>query len=421
MRKKIIEVKNISKEYRLGSIGFRSFLDEIKSIIKNLGIPISLPKGNNKFSALNNISFTVNEGEVLGIIGHNGAGKSTLLKILSRITEPTQGMASIRGRVASLLEVGTGFHGEMTGRENIYLNGAIYGLTRKEISGKINSIIKFSEVDDFIDTPVKRYSSGMYVRLAFAVAAHLQPEILIVDEVLAVGDANFQKKCIDKMKEVSQTGRTILFVSHNLQTIRSLCTKCLVLKNGNVSFIGDTHRAINEYISENTFVEYLPGKITFDKQTTRYGTGDIRIISIEIRNSENKRTGVIKYKENFHIRFKCEINKPVEQLSFFIYFSDLEDRVTGLSYSCDQLPNLKISNDNCIVELSCQNNFLPGEHYIRPSISDMQKSLDQIERALLFKVLRNSHEKEKSYPLEETVRGQHRVNGNWKLLRDLDD
>lgn len=421
MPKKIIQVKKISKEYRLGSIGFRSLVEELLVIIEKMGVPIRLPRRNKKFIALNEISFTVYEGEVLGIVGHNGAGKSTLLKILSRITEPTGGEALISGRVASLLEVGTGFHGEMTGRENIYLNGSIYGLTRKEISKKINSIIDFSEVGEFIDTPVKRYSSGMYVRLAFAVAAHLQPEILIVDEVLAVGDANFQKKCIDKMKEVSQTGRTILFVSHNLQTIRSLCTRCVVLKKGEISFIGETHSAINHYIAENTFVENLPGTIKFNNNSTRYGTGEVRIDSIEIRNSKNEKTGILKYKENFSIRFKCRIIRPVEQLTFFIYFTDLEDKVTGLCYSCDQIPDLKLNDDCCIVELSCVNNFLPGDHYIRPSISDMQKSLDQIERALLFKVLKNSYENEKSYPLDETVRGHHRVTGSWKLIHNIDE
>ena len=216
----------------MGSIGFSSFIEDLKTVGKNLGFPFLPSNPANDFWALDNISFSVEEGEVLGIIGHNGAGKSTLLKILSRITEPTSGKAFLNGRVSSLLEVGTGFHGELTGRENIYLNGALYGLSRAEISNQLDSIVNFSQVENFIDTPVKRYSSGMYVRLAFAVAAHLQPEILIVDEVLAVGDIDFQKKCIDKMQEVSKSGRTILFVSHNLQTIRSLCHNCIVLKNG---------------------------------------------------------------------------------------------------------------------------------------------------------------------------------------------
>src|SRR6185295_2097393 len=182
-----------------------------------------------EFWALKDVSFEIRRGEVLGIIGRNGAGKSTMLKILSRITEPTSGRIGIRGRVASLLEVGTGFHPELTGRENIFLNGAILGMSRAEITAKFDEIVAFAEVERFLDTPVKRYSSGMYVRLAFAVAAHLEPEILIVDEVLAVGDAQFQKKCLGKMGEVSRTGRTILFVSHNLTAIRTLCQRCILL------------------------------------------------------------------------------------------------------------------------------------------------------------------------------------------------
>ena len=216
MNKPIIQVDNLSKEYRLGNIGIGSFIEDCKDIISKLTFKKKNNVSNNRFVALNNISFSVNEGEVVGIIGRNGAGKSTLLKILSRITEPSSGSARYTGRVASLLEVGTGFHGDMTGRENIFLNGSLYGLTRKEIASKVDSIIEFAQVQEFIDTPVKRYSSGMFVRLAFAVAAHLEPEILIIDEVLAVGDADFQKRCISKMGEINKTGKTILIVSHNM-------------------------------------------------------------------------------------------------------------------------------------------------------------------------------------------------------------
>lgn len=210
--------------------------------------------------ALKDVSFDVKEGEVVGIIGKNGAGKSTLLKILSRITSPTKGDIKISGRIASLLEVGTGFHPELTGRENIYLNGAILGMRRAEIRSKFDEIVDFSGVERYIDTPVKRYSSGMYVRLAFAVAAHLETEILILDEVLAVGDAEFQKKCLGKMKDVSTKGRTVLFVSHNLTAVNTLCTKCVYLKYGSVVDLGDTLKIVNQYLAnENTnrtFVEW---------------------------------------------------------------------------------------------------------------------------------------------------------------------
>ncbi len=203
-----------------------------------------------EFWALNDVSFEVNQGEVVGIIGRNGAGKSTLLKILSRITDPTSGRIEIEGRVASLLEVGTGFHAELTGRENIFLNGAILGMRRDEIKSKFDEIVAFAEVDKFLDTPVKRYSSGMYVRLAFAVAAHLEPEILIVDEVLAVGDAQFQKKCIGKMSEVSKDGRTVLFVSHNMVAVRNLCRRAILIEKGRLKTIGATDPVIASYTNE---------------------------------------------------------------------------------------------------------------------------------------------------------------------------
>jgi len=203
------------------------------------------------FWALNDVSFDIQRGDVVGIIGRNGAGKSTLLKILSRITEPTAGQIDLYGRVGSLLEVGTGFHAELTGRENIFLNGAILGMSRAEIARQFDAIVDFSGTEQFLDTPVKRYSSGMYVRLAFAVAAHLNPEILIVDEVLAVGDAEFQKKCLGKMQDVAASGRTVLFVSHNMATINNLCRSCIVLKGGQVSFLGDTKAAVSKYISSS--------------------------------------------------------------------------------------------------------------------------------------------------------------------------
>src|SRR5213075_1694693 len=243
----IITVENLGKKYSLRhqrNERYTSLRDVIAE--KALGFFKNLKSGNGvsvskeDFWALKDVSFEVQRGEVVGIIGRNGAGKSTLLKILSRITEPTEGRVRIKGRVASLLEVGTGFHPELTGRENIYLNGAILGMTRAEIKRKFDEIVAFAETEKFLDTPVKRYSSGMYVRLAFAVAAHLEPEILVVDEVLAVGDAEFQKKCLGKMSEVAQGGRTIVFVSHNMNAIERLTTRCLCLSSGELSHDGET-------------------------------------------------------------------------------------------------------------------------------------------------------------------------------------
>jgi len=264
----IISVRGLSKRYKLGVFNAKTLREETEAFLARFGrrkaelaagsshlagpstldSKLSTPSAPDEFWALRDVSFDVQPGEVIGVIGRNGAGKSTLLKILSRITEPTSGEARIRGRVASLLEVGTGFHPELTGRENIFLNGAILGMTKAEIRSKFDEIVAFAEIEKFIDTPVKRYSSGMYVRLAFAVAAHLEPEILIVDEVLAVGDVEFQKKCIGKMQEVSgQDGRTVLFVSHNLNAVQNLCGKALYLKEGREVAYGKCFNVLKMY------------------------------------------------------------------------------------------------------------------------------------------------------------------------------
>jgi lipopolysaccharide transport system ATP-binding protein len=258
-----IQVEGLSKSYLIGHQTARShetFREMLSRSVRQAGQGmLQMAQGRQmiqgdeleEFWALQNISFDVELGEVVGVIGRNGAGKSTLLKILSRITEPTQGRVTIQGRVASLLEVGTGFHPELTGRENIYLNGAILGMERREIKARFDEIVAFAEVERFLDTPVKRYSSGMYVRLAFAVAAHLEPEILIVDEVLAVGDAEFQAKCLGKMSSVASSGRTVLFVSHNMAALRNLCSRAIVLEGGQVSFSGDTVQAIEQYMGSS--------------------------------------------------------------------------------------------------------------------------------------------------------------------------
>lgn len=258
----VIKVENVSKIYNLGTIGSGTLAEDVNRFVARLtGKEDSLKKVHENYNddsihvALRDVNFEVKDGEVLGIVGKNGAGKSTLLKILSRITSPSTGSVKMKGRVASLLEVGTGFHPELTGRENIYLNGAILGMTRNEVARKFDEIVEFSGVSKFIDTPVKRYSSGMYVRLAFAVAAHLEPEILIVDEVLAVGDADFQKKCLGKMKDVSANqGRTVLFVSHNMTAVKNLCTRAIFLKQGQLVQSGTADEVVNYYQS-NEFVD----------------------------------------------------------------------------------------------------------------------------------------------------------------------
>ena len=304
-----IRVVGLGKKYTLGEQRekYKTIQDAIVNSVKmpfrrifnkNSGLPV------NKFWALKDVSFDVHKGEVIGIIGRNGAGKSTLLKILSRITTPTEGEVQIKGRVGSLLEVGTGFHPEMTGRENIFLNGSILGMKKVEIEQKFDAIVKFAEIDNFIDTPVKRYSSGMYVRLAFAVAAHLDPEILIVDEVLAVGDIGFQKKCLGKMGDISKEGRTVLFVSHNMGAVHNLCSRCIMLNQGRLVSEGDTNHVINEYISDgavNRAEYYQPHSP--DKP--------INLRSVRLFSKEGKNTSEFRFDEGFIIAIEYEVNVSV--------------------------------------------------------------------------------------------------------------
>jgi lipopolysaccharide transport system ATP-binding protein len=287
MSNTVISVENLSKQYRLGQVGTGTISDDLNrwwAKVRGKDDPLlKVGEINDRSKAgksdyvwsLRDINFEVKQGDTLGIIGKNGAGKSTLLKILSKVTGPSSGSIKVRGRVASLLEVGTGFHPELTGRENIFLNGAILGMKRDEIKAKFDEIVAFSGVERYIDTPVKRYSSGMYVRLAFAVAAHLEPEILIVDEVLAVGDAEFQKKCLGKMKDVSVEGRTVLFVSHNMAAVKSLCNRSILLKSGNTIFDGRTDQAIAKYLGGNSD--------TLNYRTSINYNSDFEFISLGIK------------------------------------------------------------------------------------------------------------------------------------------
>jgi lipopolysaccharide transport system ATP-binding protein len=300
----VIHLENISKQYRLGIVGSRTLASDLSRYwakmrgredpALKLGVENKLNKAEGEYIwALRNISFELQQGEVLGIIGKNGAGKSTLLKILSKVTAPTRGIVKIKGRVSSLLEVGTGFHPELTGTENIYLNGAILGMTRHEIRKKFDEIVAFSGIEKYIDTPVKRYSSGMYVRLAFAVAAHLEPEILIVDEVLAVGDAQFQKKCLGKMKDINiKEGRTVLFVSHNLDAVANFCNNCILLENGILTQYAKTKDVINNYLSSSR------------KESIYISDGSGKKLYIQkafLANSQNEQTEFYDFEQNINL------------------------------------------------------------------------------------------------------------------------
>ncbi|HLM02648.1 MAG TPA: ABC transporter ATP-binding protein, partial [Pyrinomonadaceae bacterium] len=300
----VIKVENLSKLYYLGGAArHNSLRDTVMSFVRREVSPASREK--RELWALRDLSFTVGDGETLGIIGHNGAGKSTLLKILSRITKPTLGAAEIRGRVASLLEVGTGFHSELSGRENIYLNGAILGMRRGEIERKFDEIVAFAEIEKFIDTPVKFYSSGMYMRLAFAVAAHLEPEVLIVDEVLAVGDMAFQKKCLGKMDEISKSGRTVLFVSHNLGSLAQICRKGLLLHKGELMAQGDIEQTVSRYLDFAQSEKQFKLEAADERKKMQF-------TEAFITNKEGLIINVLPHDEEFFFEFKVKIRQVVK-------------------------------------------------------------------------------------------------------------
>lgn len=317
MARNVIEVHNLGKQYRLGQVGTTTMVDDFKRWtyrIRGKEDPFlkigeendRTKKGNSDYVwALRDINFNVEQGEVLGIIGKNGAGKSTLLKILSRTTSPTVGEYRIKGRVASLLEVGTGFHPDLTGRENVFLNGAILGMTKAEIRKNFDAIVDFSGVERYIDTPVKRYSSGMYVRLAFAVAAHLNPEILIVDEVLAVGDAEFRKKCLGKMSEVSKVGKTVLFVSHEMSAISSICNTGLLLSNGKIAKHGKIANVIDEYL--NVFVKKSTS--SYWKEGERPGNDVMELISVNLINRKKEAIQGVSMGQDFGVEIIYEQKK----------------------------------------------------------------------------------------------------------------
>ncbi|MBR6244779.1 ABC transporter ATP-binding protein [bacterium] len=373
----MIKIDNITKQYILGTIGGKTLNATLQSWWarkrgkEDPNTPIGLDSNlyNEKFLALNGVSFEVKKGERIGIIGKNGAGKSTLLKILSRVTTPTTGTIGLNGRISSMLEVGTGFHGELTGRENIYMNGAILGMSKKEIDSKIENIIDFSECRQFIDTPVKRYSSGMYVKLAFSVAAHLDNEILIMDEVLAVGDISFQQKCLRKMNDVSKTdGRTILYVSHNMNTIRQLCDRCIVLEKGTVIFDGDVEEGIEKYIgSKNDFkkcvdLESLPR----DSEFTHH---PITMTRLEFLDENN---GIYPVSSKLMLRLSFRSTEEKSNVFLRIIIKTAEDEpVTMMTTSQGFYVKKDITQT---IDIECDLSMIaPGKYLISPVMYDLDK------------------------------------------------
>lgn len=368
----ILKVVNVSKQYRLGLVGVETLSDDLKRWwykVRGKEDPFlgigqtndTTTAGESKYVwALKDINFDVKQGEVLGIIGKNGAGKSTLLKILSRVTSPTTGEIKTKGKIASLLEVGTGFHPELTGRENIFLNGAILGMTKKEIKGKINEIVSFSGCERYIDTPVKRYSSGMRVRLAFAVAAHLEPEILVIDEVLAVGDAEFQKKAIGKMQDISAgEGRTILFVSHNMAAVKSLCTRCIVLEYGKVAFEGKTDEAVSYYIKGGSAFQ---NNLEFDEE--EYNNNYCNLKSISLKNINKSLTDPLTSEQAIELRteFELKSNEPERYHLTFHLLNELGDTLFAFS-NVNSGVKLKTGSNRLICKFP-EHFFNLGEFYL---------------------------------------------------------
>ncbi len=341
--------------------------------------------------ALRDVSFEVKHGEAVGIIGRNGAGKSTLLKILSRITEPTTGYADVYGRIGSLLEVGTGFHPELTGRENIYLNGAILGMRRSEIDRKFDEIVAFAEVEKFVDTAVKHYSSGMYLRLAFAVAAHLEPEILLVDEVLAVGDAVFQRKCVSKMSDVANEGRAVLFVSHNMGAIASLCKLAMVIESGRVVNIGESSEMISHYIQ----IVQSGASLALDQRRDRRGDGRLRFVKVEIHNSQGLPVESIRSGEDITVvlHYAVEEGHELHNVNFRIIWSDNYGTnvfVLGTAYKHQNVPLVSGTG-----HVRCEIPHLPiaeGEYFIDIAcIVDTFAHVDNVEKAAKIQVLRGDY------------------------------
>lgn len=399
MSHRVIEVSHLYKQYRLGKVGRGTLHEDINRWLHRMmgkadpylkidaKQDVNSPDDNFFVWALNDINFSVQQGEVLGIIGRNGAGKSTLLKILSKVTAPTMGEVRIKGRIASLLEVGTGFHPELSGRDNIFLNGAILGMTRKEIQSKFDEIVDFSGVERYIDTPVKRYSSGMYVRLAFAVAAHLEPDILIVDEVLAVGDAEFQKKCLGKMKDVSsQDGRTVLYVSHNMPSVLNLCSKVLALHNGAISFYGNSEESVDYYLntlSVDRSINNLHLKV-------RNGNGMIVCNRIDLINEKSKYVESLKSGDTLIVRVYFEVkNKPIRNVLFRLQFVDKDEQIIFICNNEHSLGLFPLLEESGFV--SCVIPKLPlfgGDYFINVQVYSKDEGLlDEIECARFFSVV----------------------------------
>ncbi|MFC1831317.1 ABC transporter ATP-binding protein [Thermodesulfobacteriota bacterium] len=394
----VIKVENLSKKYIISHhkrARYTALRDVIATKCKNISYKLRHPLTTNNFKngtreefwALTDINFTIRQGDRLGIIGKNGAGKSTLLKLLSRITEPTTGRMTIEGRIASLLEVGTGFHPELTGRENIFLNGAVLGMGKAEIKSKFDEIVDFSGVEKFLDTPVKRYSSGMYVRLAFAVAAHLEPEILLVDEVLAVGDAEFQKKCLGKMEEVGKEGRTILFVSHNMTAVSGLCTKAICLDQGKMNYSGDVQNAISKYLISG---DTNDSSVDLTQKKDRSGPSEFsRLLHVTLKNQDGRPNNTFKIFGPMSVEISFLLKEETNNLEIgFGIISSLNEPIAGYVSTWEGLnPSFRQGKHHILCVIP-HLHLLPNNYHLTIWIKKVGNKVDeQVNRAISFIVV----------------------------------
>ena len=417
MQNVVIKLENVSKQYRLGNVGTGTLSHDLNRFFARLagredptmkvGVSNKLDTVDGRYVwALQDVNLEICDGEVLGIVGKNGAGKSTLLKLMSRVTSPTTGNIKIKGRIASLLEVGTGFHPELTGKENIYLNGAILGMTKKEISSKFDEIVEFSGIKKYVDTPVKRYSSGMYVRLAFAVAAHLEPEILIVDEVLAVGDAEFQKKAIGKMQSVSRSGRTVLFVSHNLTAVEQLCTKGVLMQNGMLKMEGKVHDITSAYkqmsVDEN--------------ELKRSGTRVIEFLEYKMTNLDGKTVDEVFLGDNFIVKAVSRANEQIDFCDMTLDIRNDSNEFVGHITNADDSFEIKnISKSNTVeVSVTVKNIcFAPGTYYISLWLGNSYGTFDYIENCIRFTIKQGDKFISRPYPFDK--RAKTVLQSSWKF------
>jgi lipopolysaccharide transport system ATP-binding protein len=382
--KPAIEIESISKKFLIsGNIaGYQTLRESLTSL--------DFLRKKKEFWALRDISFSIEPGETIGVVGDNGAGKTTLLKILSRITKPTTGRGRINGRVASLLEVGTGFHPELTGKENIYLNGVILGLKKKEIDSHFEEIVEFAGISEFLNTPIKHYSTGMWARLAFSVAAHLEPEILLIDEVLSVGDAEFQKKSLAKMNDLSKSGKTVIFVSHNMAAVRQLCSGCMLLSHGRITNTGPANEVINTYMSAHNVDS--AGEADLTKPESRRGSGKARFSRIELRNSNDQIKSTFLIREDLHIHLFFKTEEKIRSVRILVEILNSFGEIISSMYDSDSgfsLTNIEGKKHISLVMRDIR--LIPGKYHL--SISLISKILnyryegyDEIDKAISFDV-----------------------------------